>query len=55
MHTYRPVAILGHDFAIQDLTASMTTKRLESGGLFSLIGTGDAAAACRTCESRGST
>ena len=48
------MAILGHDFAIQDLTTSMTTKRLESGGSFSLIGTGVAVAACRTCESRGS-
>ena len=55
MDTYRPVAILGRDFAIQTLAASMTAKRLEAGGSISFVGAGDAAAALRACESLGTT
>ena len=54
MDTYRPMAPVGRDLAIQFLATSMYLKRAEEGeGLISLIGVGDAAAALRECEAQG--
>ena len=54
MDTYRSVAMAGRDLAILNLSTAMTAKRLEQGS-FIFVGTGDAAAALRACESLGPT
>ena len=48
MDTYRPMAILGRDPAIQHLANSMNLKKNPS--VFSYVTTGDAAQALRECE-----
>ena len=48
MDTYRPMAALGRDLAIQHVATSMMLKRNDPGWW---VGSGDAAAALRACES----
>ena len=49
MDTYRPMTTLGRDMAVMNLATEMSLKR---GGL-SHIGSGDAVAALRECEAKG--
>ena len=53
MDTYRPMAPVGRDLAIQHLASSMSLKRQQDSGGFSLILTGDVAEALRECEAQG--